>query len=344
MEEHASPSGRYKLVVVNRPTKPGCWDYTTGTVTRDGHSDPVAIVDRNYSSFPFLWVEGHPNGHDYLVCGSNYQGQTVIELDTGRRRDFLPNAAHDGCGFCWASYTFNHEHKMLVVEGCVWACPYEYRFYDFSDPMEKGWPEIEVEDQAIDADGKAPTFNPDGTLTCWEVRLIPNDDEDADDSYNREVVGSTTFRRVDLRLVKVDRWLDEAERLRREEAKAKHEEWERMWEDFKKSDPLFLLVKESPKTHGFRSDGWVSLGVTYEGWCPHFTGKEGRVCRSLSHSGSKPSIEVEWGRETAPIKIVVYQGDTVRNKWFDRSLDGMREALDFAKQVMEGKVTIEAVA
>src|SRR6185312_13000866 len=95
--------------------------------------------------FVFSFVEDHPNGHPYLVTGADYQGQTVIELDTGRRRDFIPDAAKDGVGFCWTDHRFDPSTQLLIVEGCIWAAPFEYRFYDFSDPMEKGWPELEFE-------------------------------------------------------------------------------------------------------------------------------------------------------------------------------------------------------
>ncbi|WP_438020347.1 hypothetical protein WMF18_15295 [Sorangium sp. So ce315] len=64
----------------------------------------------------------------------------MIELDTGRRRDHLPAEAAEGVGFCRTDMRFEPSAAMLVVEGCIWACPYEFRFFDFSDPM-SGWPE-----------------------------------------------------------------------------------------------------------------------------------------------------------------------------------------------------------
>lgn len=121
MKTETSPSGKYSLTISTIETKPGCWDYTCGVVKAGDRE--ISTVKRNYSSFPFLWIEDHPNGHDYLVCGENYQGQTVIELDTGKRRDFLPEEAKKGHGFCWGSCTFDRTTMMLVVCGCIWACP-----------------------------------------------------------------------------------------------------------------------------------------------------------------------------------------------------------------------------
>ena len=140
-QEILSPSGRYKLIVSSIETKPGCWNYTLGKVFAVGSDTPIAEIRRNYSSFPRTWVEGHANGHDYLVGGEDYQGQTVIELDTGKRRDFLPPEAAQGHGFCWAGAVYDVASKLLIIEGCFWACPYEFRFYDFSDPM-SGWPQL----------------------------------------------------------------------------------------------------------------------------------------------------------------------------------------------------------
>jgi hypothetical protein len=138
--ELTSPSGKYRLEIESKSTKPGCWDCTTGRVYA---GDKLIIqVDRNYSSFPFMWMENHANGHSYLICGADYQGQTFIELDTGKRRDHLPEEAKDGHGFCWGSYRLLDD-KTLLVDGCYWAWPYELKFFDVSDPM-AGWPEIKL--------------------------------------------------------------------------------------------------------------------------------------------------------------------------------------------------------
>jgi hypothetical protein len=81
---YESPSGRYRLDVVSWSPTSGC-EYAEGIVRAGAASDPVATVRRNYGVFPFTWCEDHPGGHDYLVGGEDYQGQAIIELDTGRR-------------------------------------------------------------------------------------------------------------------------------------------------------------------------------------------------------------------------------------------------------------------
>lgn len=165
-EVHLSPSGKYKLVTSRYSTKKGCWAYSRGTVTKDGKI--VADVKRNYSRFPFAWAENHPNGHDYLICGEDYQGQTIIELDTGKRLDHLPEDAKKGWGFCWAVIHPSPDKLTLAVEGCYWACPYEVVFIDFSEPMQAPKP---LEHQPKDCnDSEFFGWNEDGTAEIGYLR------------------------------------------------------------------------------------------------------------------------------------------------------------------------------
>jgi hypothetical protein len=135
-EEHTSPSGRYVLKTSEYNTVEGAGSVSRGLVYRAADlQTPLFDVQRNYGLFPFCFVEDHPNGHDYMVCGADYQGQTILELDTGKKVDYLPEGEKHGVGFCWAKYTASIEKDVLGVEGCFWACPYELRFVDFSEPM-----------------------------------------------------------------------------------------------------------------------------------------------------------------------------------------------------------------
>lgn len=149
--------GRYRLELTTHAN--GGWDYTKGRVYRDG--ELLDEVHRNIYDFPFAWVENHPNGHDYLIAGENYQGQTVLELDTGRRKEHLPDDAAQGFGFCWAAYTVSPSKTTLAVSGCYWACPYEVAFVDFTDPMVR-LPVL----QRIDTADSVLTWHPDKPDTC----------------------------------------------------------------------------------------------------------------------------------------------------------------------------------
>jgi hypothetical protein len=333
--EVMSPSGRYKLVVGSFGTKPGCWSYTQGTLYRIGSDDPIAVVQRNYSSFPSLFIEGHPNGHDYWIGGEDYQGQTVVELDTGARRDHLPSAAEAGAGFCMAAATFDVTTKLLVIDGCIWACPYELRFYDFSDPM-AGWPALEC-DECIDDDKRPPTFEPDGTIVCYQTECASDDDDD--ESTLPPIAAKKTFRRESNALVLVEEWVSEKEQARRArsaEAERKYELW---LENFKTTDPLYLAYREHMKDPALSPSDYESHGFTYEGWCPTWTGNEKRWCRRIVSSKKSPSpltIEFEWAVETGPVKLAIYRnGSKAEDRFFEHSVAGINEAFAYAKKLVQ---------
>lgn len=341
MSEHLSPSGKYRLTVESTPTKPGCWDYTSGTVLFVDSGEIIATVRRNYSSFPFLFIEDHPNGHDYLITGEDYQGQTVIELDTGRRKDFLPPEAEKGAGFCWADYAFNRDSQILVVEGCHWACPYEFRFYDFSDPMERGWPEILLDGGYFDVDVKAPTFNPDGTITCYTHREEEIPDgvleaaEDEDVEPVRTLIETKTVRREGDRFVLVGHWVDPAEQARREAWARAAEANKKMWEEYRRTDPMYLHVLERIEQAGYKAE-YMSHGICYDGWHPDTKYDDQRVgvrfAEKVQVGEYLVTVHLDWGKEHAPVKLTVYQTrkDTsdAQTFWFEHSRAGIDEAFD----------------
>jgi len=142
-----SPSGRYVLQVTRHAQKGG-WDYSKGVVFEGPELRPIQTVCRNHGSFPATFVEDHPNGHDYLVCGYDYQGQTVLELDTGVRKDSLPASAEAGFGFCWDHAEASPSKNTLLVEGCYWAGPFEIWFVDFTYPLASPLPVLHRESDA----------------------------------------------------------------------------------------------------------------------------------------------------------------------------------------------------
>jgi|SRR3989344_3157459 len=137
-EEHVSPSGRYRLVVTPYDTTtqedPNTWDFTLGEVFRGDVK--IFEIQRNYSHFPFGFVEDHPNGHDYLICGENYQRYNILELDTGQRLDIPPSGIDGmGFGFCITKIVPSPDRRTLAVEGCIWGGPYDVHLYEFSEPL-----------------------------------------------------------------------------------------------------------------------------------------------------------------------------------------------------------------
>lgn len=329
-EEHLSPSGQYKLVEVRYKVKEG-FGRVQGRVYRQGSDEPIALVNRNYGAFPFLFVEDHPNGHAYLIAGEDYQGQTVVELDTGRRRDFLPDDADKGWGFCWASYTFDRGSQLLVVDGCIWACPYEFRFYDFSDPM-AGWPELEY-DGAIDADNKAPVIQTDGTILCFQSVSDGDGDE-------RKVVATQVFRRDGGKLVRVREDVTPEEAERRARSKAAQEAYDAWWETYKTTDPLYVRSLELLKNPAFHPEDHCGIGQTHDRWCDHWKGEERRICRRI-HRSKKPStgytFDLEIAHLTGPVKLQIYKdGESPPSVFFEHSVEGVEKAFAHALALLEG--------
>lgn len=91
-----SPSGKYSLTIEHYKTKDGCWNYTRGVV-KEG-DNLITNVDRNYHHFWYHFVQ-HSNGYEYLLCGEDYQGYSIINLNTGIRIDYLPKEAKQGLDF-----------------------------------------------------------------------------------------------------------------------------------------------------------------------------------------------------------------------------------------------------
>lgn len=158
IQKYESPSGRFVLETCPYETTKGAWSYTKGTVyvVYGKQRVPLVNVYRNYGSFWHTWVE-HPNGREYLFCGEDYQGLTMLDLDEIERyykangggtddlvdlpgrHDYLPDAAKQGFGWCAVEMYPSPDGTILVANGCYWASPYDLKFYDFSHP-EKGLP------------------------------------------------------------------------------------------------------------------------------------------------------------------------------------------------------------
>lgn len=340
-----SPSGKYKLSLHAYNTKAGSWSYVQGKLYSVNSDEPLAVVNRNYSSFPHLFVENHTNGHDYLICGEDYQGQTVIELDTGKRVDYFPDEAYDGFGFCCSSFIeFDTDTQLLLVEGCYWACPYEYRFYDFSDPMSQfKWMETE---QPIDEDIRRPTIDklvrpPEAkyTITTYQSEMIANEDEEDEEEYKAgEVRSYKNYRIEDGKLILVREWVSEKEKNNRIEGAAKEKAYREFVDNYKATDPIWLRLQELIKKEPFKPDTYSSVGFTHKDWCPTWQGNEKRFCQRLYDSrGEAWTFDIEIAHLSGPIKLCQYkEGKVLEPLFFEHSVAGLEEALSYASEKLLG--------
>ena len=146
-EQVVSPCKKYVLDIYKYPTHEGKSNYKEGVVTRLSDNKEIVSIKRNYSSFPFKFI------NDYLICGEDYQGYTIVDLDKEEQSIYFPDAGFKGHGFCWASI-YGVTNNKLVVEGCYWGAPYEVVLYDFTNPLVLPLPELERLDVDIEGEVK----------------------------------------------------------------------------------------------------------------------------------------------------------------------------------------------
>lgn len=235
-EESLTPSGRFKLLRRYYSTKKGCWNYSRGTVF-DLEGNEICDIKRNYSSFSHSFI--NKEGQEWLLTGRSYMSQTFVNLDTGEI--FEPEGSqYNGYGFCWVDAKLLKDNKTLLVDGCVWGAPFEYRFYDFSDPS-KGWEELEIVNQKGEIDyicidqgdyPRSPEFHEDGSLTLFETSdfYIPlgkydNDieleelnnldsDMEDDNNWRTDIDKKITLARQDNKMVITEVWTSPVEQDR----------------------------------------------------------------------------------------------------------------------------------
>lgn len=144
--EHKITYDKYRLIVSSYKTEKNYGDFSKGEVFCGDKL--IATIKRNYADFWYYFIINHPKtGHDYLLCGEDYQGYNIINLTTGENRVYIPKAALDGCGWCIINVdSFDFETCKLTIDGCVWACPYETITFDFSNPDVLPLPVLDVEE------------------------------------------------------------------------------------------------------------------------------------------------------------------------------------------------------
>jgi len=136
-----SPNGRYTLSTVNYiQNKPD----VNWTVTK------VSILDNQTRNLMFeFYTDYHSFFHEWFLKGKQEflvgaevlcGGQTIINLSTKKMESFSPMNDE----FIWTDFYPSPERNRLAVIGCFWACPYEVKIYDFSNPMTLPLPELKT--------------------------------------------------------------------------------------------------------------------------------------------------------------------------------------------------------
>lgn len=132
---HDGSTVPYTLEVNQFTTKPGCWGYAMGSVFMRGETTPLFKIKRNYPHFWYCFVPKHPSGDQFLLCGEDYQGMTVLNLTKRTERVYFPRAALRGVGWCATSGVPSNNGKTIALTGCIWGGPEDLRLLDFRDPL-----------------------------------------------------------------------------------------------------------------------------------------------------------------------------------------------------------------
>jgi hypothetical protein len=207
-EVFISPSGDYRLVV-RYYSHDGC-TYSRGTGYRIADGEQICDIKRDYGHFPHTFVTR--GEQEWLVAGRSYTSQTIVNLSTGE--EFEPkDGEHDDDGFCWVDCYPSPDGRTLAVDGCFWACPYEYKFFDFTNPA-RGWPELAVvPNEHVHARGeRRPFWHDDRVVECFETEQV-----DADHGSETIVRARTRLRREGDRMAVIEQWLSKEELLRRQQ-------------------------------------------------------------------------------------------------------------------------------
>jgi hypothetical protein len=98
------------------------WDFSRGIVRRIADQKIIADIKRNHPYFWRTWVK-HQDGNEYLLCGEDYQGYTVVNLHNGHVQSYFPPKGYHGGGFCWTAAYPSPDSKILAVDGCYSGAP-----------------------------------------------------------------------------------------------------------------------------------------------------------------------------------------------------------------------------
>ena len=134
-----SQSKKYKLDTVQyRQNAPGRnWTITKIKIHHNIANEVMFEFKIDNDSFFHQWLT--IGGEEYLifaeaVCG----GQSIIDFN----RKIFESYDTPEDGFIWTSFHLSPDNTKLAVIGCVWACPYEIKIYDFSNPLDLPLTEI----------------------------------------------------------------------------------------------------------------------------------------------------------------------------------------------------------
>ena len=135
VQEHLSPSGRYRLIVETHEDADG--RKTTKGIVYSAEQWVGEII-RDNSMFPFLFFQ-RKNGSEFLVSGKTVNSQCILNCETGHIYDNSDCPPKEP--FYW--YQMRQlDPQTVCVLGFIFGNTFVYRFFDFSN-VHLGWPMME---------------------------------------------------------------------------------------------------------------------------------------------------------------------------------------------------------
>jgi uncharacterized protein YuzB (UPF0349 family) len=141
-----SPSKKY-FILIEKYSIPDAPSFSRGKVFNASTNQLIADVKRNHQHFMYCWVT--LNRKEYLLCGEDYQGHTVIDLAAKNVYNYIDENALEGLGFCWQDIHPSPDGRLLVVEGSYFPGLKTVVVYDFSNPTKLPLPKLQVIDTRL---------------------------------------------------------------------------------------------------------------------------------------------------------------------------------------------------
>lgn len=97
------------------------------------HPNGMVNYTRNYYGLGALCY-AKQNNQEFVICSTDYQCITVINVTTGVRHTYADiEAVEDGFGFCPVEARWDDDNNRLFIVGCIWAFPFEQMVCELPD-------------------------------------------------------------------------------------------------------------------------------------------------------------------------------------------------------------------
>jgi hypothetical protein len=112
-------------------------------------------VIRNEADFPFLFVENHIDGKDYLMCAEDYQGFTIICITDGKKWDYVAEKSKRDLALRITDFHLSPNKMSLAIEGHAKGKPSdivetdEVHFFLINEITKLPYKEVENDERII---------------------------------------------------------------------------------------------------------------------------------------------------------------------------------------------------